>query len=230
LAALIMITLLALSGTSSSSVAVGKREPPPRPKINTASQVKQLFTGIPQQGAVLGDKKAPVTLQFFGDLECKEAKQFVLGALPLLMRKWVRKGQLQIVYRAKQEETIWPDIFNHQEVAVFAAGAQDRAWQYLDVFYHEQGIEFTRYAIDHFLQAIATEVPGLDFARWTAERQDPAFTREVKRDGAIVHRRHIHYTPAFLIGPTGGAAEPLLHFSFTETAGFDEAIERLLPA
>ena len=152
----------------------------------------------------------------------------MLGVLPLLIRKWVRGGKLRIVYRAHQEETVWPEIYDNQEVAALAAGEQGKAWQYFDIFYHHQGPEFTRYAIDHFLQAIAREAPGLDFARWTADRHDPRLTRQVKRDGQMAKVRRIYFTPAFLIGPTGGHAMPLLHFTFTETPAFDEAIERLL--
>ncbi len=38
--------------------------------------------GIPQSGNTLGAPNAPVTLQYFGDLECPICKEFTLGALP----------------------------------------------------------------------------------------------------------------------------------------------------
>jgi hypothetical protein len=37
-----------------------------------------------------------------------------------------------------------------------------------------------------------------------------------------------HYTPAFLIGPTGGALKPLLHFALTEPLAFEEAFREAL--
>lgn len=192
--------------------------------------VEALFAGIPQQSAALGNSTAPVTLQFFGDLECPEARQVMLGVMPLLIRKWVRGGELRIVYRPRKAETIWPDIYAKEEVAALAAGGQGKAWQYLDVFYHRQGPEFTRYAISHFRQAIAEKVPGLDLAKWRAAQRKPSLGREVKRDAQLASARGIRQTPAFLIGPTGGHAMPLLHFTFTETPAFDEVIERLLRA
>jgi protein-disulfide isomerase len=199
-------------------------------ETRSAGRIATLFAGLPQHGALLGSPTAPVTLQFFGDLECKEARQFVLGALPILIRKWVRGDVLRIRYRAHPEETIWPDIYNHQQVAALAAGRQGEMWQYLDVFYHEQGPEFHRYAIDHFLRTIAREVPGLDFREWTAARREPGLTRLLEGDRRVGQEHRIHFTPAFLVGPTGGRAEPLLHFSFTETAAFDEVIEEALKA
>lgn len=233
LAGSVMVVLMALSGSPSSSTPPSRQVRQtfhPSPEVRDVKQIKALFAGIPQHGPVLGSPKAPVTLQFFGDLECKEARLFVLGALPILIGKWVRKGVLRIRYRANPEETIWPDIYNHQQVAALAAGQQDEMWQYLDVFYHEQGPEFHRYAIDHFLRAIAHEVPGLDFKAWTADRREPGLTQQLKRDRRVAREHRIHLTPAFLIGPTSGTAEPLLHFSFTETAAFDEVIEEALKA
>jgi protein-disulfide isomerase len=236
-AGLVMAVLIASSSSSSPSQPVAREaryrlpneESTVRKEAGRAG-IKALFAGIPQRGAVLGDPRAPVTLQFFGDLECKEAKQVMLGVLPLLIRKWVRGGELRIVYRAHQEETIWPDIYDNQEVAALAAGELGKTWEYLDTFYHHQGPEFSRYAIDHFLRAIAGEVPGMNFAKWTAERRNPSLLAQVKRDGQLARHRGIHFTPAFLIGPTGGRAMPLLHFTFTETPAFDEVIERLLRA
>ena len=229
-AALSMAVLATATQGDSSST------PREKPRLHRAvskdatRRTEALFAGIPQHGAVLGNPSAPVTLQFFGDLECKQARQFVLGALPLLVRSWVRDGDLRIEYRANPEETIWRDIYNHQQVAALAAGMQGKAWNYLDFFYHEQGPEFSRYATAHFLRAIASQVPGLDIAKWAEDRHRPALTEHLKQDRSVALQHSIHYTPAFLIGPTSGTPAPLLHFSLTETAAFDEAIEAVLHA
>jgi hypothetical protein len=69
-----------------------------------------------------------------------------------------------------------------------------------------------------------------DFARWMTAHRKPSLARQVERDAHLAEARRIYFTPAFLIGPTGGPAKPLLHFTFTETPAFDEAIERLLRA
>lgn len=230
LAMAIMVALLAVSDAPSSSPA------PRQPRLHqpvdegAARRIETLFAGIPQQGPALGDPKAPVTLQFFADLECPEARRFVIGALPFVIRKWVRGGKLRIEYHSVPAETVWPDIFNHQQVAALAAGRQGRLWEYLDFFYHEQGPEYTRYAIDHFLQARAREVRGLDFAEWMEDRHERVLSRRVKEDRRMARERGIRLTPAFLIGPTGGAPEQLLRFSLTEPSAFDEAIERVMEA
>lgn len=230
LAGLVMVALGVSSSPSSRSPS--KATPVSFSTDESATRrIEALFAGIPQRGASLGRPKAPVTLQFFGDLECPEARQLVLGALPVVIRKWVRRGNLRIVYRAYPAETLWPEIFNRQEGAALAAGEQGMLWQYLDFFYHEQGPEFTRYATEHFLMAIAGEVPRLDFARWMTERgghRESALVHRVQADRHLAHRYGIHETPAFMIGPTGDKARHLPHFSLTESAAFDEAVEGVL--
>lgn len=228
LAALIMVVLATISGSSSSSEPLRRMRLHPPIGESAARRIEALYAGVPQHGAILGKVKAPVTLQFFGDLECKEARQFVLGALPFLVRHWVRDGKLRIVYRPNPEETTWTQIYAHQESATLAAGEQKQAWQYLDFFYHEQGPEFTRYATTHFLRAIAQEVPGLNLAKWSKTRNDQVFIPQLAHDLHLANSRNIYYTPAFLIGPTGERPRRLLHFSLTETAAFDEAIEEAL--
>lgn len=231
LAGAIMVALIGLTGSSSSSEPVGHATSPDRlADGGIKRRIDALFAGLPQHGAILGKTDAPVTLQFFGDLECPEARQLVLGALPFVIRKWVRKGDLRIVYRAYPAETIWPEIFNRQEAAALAAGEQGMLWQYLDFFYHEQGPEYTRYATEHFLGAIAGEVSGLNFARWTGERngREGALVRRVEADRHLAHRYGIGETPAFMVGPTGGRATHLWHFSLTEPLAFDEAVEGVL--
>jgi hypothetical protein len=239
LAGIVMAALLAVSHSSSPSESVARTREGPEPrsfspgeKAAAERRIEALYAGIPQHGEVLGRPGAPVTLQLFADLECREAHQFALGALPFLVRHWVRDGKLRIVYRGYPEETVWPDIFNHQQAAALAAGRQGKLWQYVDLFYHRQGPEFVRYAITPFLEAMARGVRGLDLERWRAERHEKALVRRVRADvrlGAEYGLRPHHWlTPAFFVGPTGGPAKPLLHFSLTESGEFDEAIEGVL--
>jgi protein-disulfide isomerase len=239
LALALMAILVTTSSSSSRSEPAPqvRHEVPGAPsaqseKTAAARRVAALFGGIPQSGAALGNPDAPATMHFFADLECLEARQFVLGALPFVVRRWVRGGELRIVYHGFAAETVWPEIFKDQQTAALAAGRQGKLWQYMDFFYHRQGPEFTRYAIAHFLVAMAEDVQGLDLDRWHAAWRDQGLALKVKADVRLGRRYGLRplrpYTPAFFVGPTGGPARPLLHFSLTESAAFDEAIEGVL--
>jgi hypothetical protein len=192
-------------------------------------RTEALLGGVPQQGAALGDPKAPVTLQLFGDLQCAEVRQTMLGAIPVLIRHWVRDGKLRIVYRSIQTDTHDGPEFREQHVAALAAGQQGKMWTFIDLFYREQQPQNTGYVDDDFLEGIA-EQAGVDLRRWAEEREAEGWASEIESDEALFWSTEFsrRITPLFLIGPTGGEAHPLNHFSFEESKVFDEAIRALL--
>jgi len=192
-------------------------------------RTEALLAGIPQRGAALGDPQAPVTLQLFGDLQCAEVRQVMLGAIPVLIRHWVRDGKLRIVYRSIQSDTHDTAEFLSQQIGALAAGPQGKMWTFVDLFYREQQPVFTNYADDAFLERIA-EQAGVDLRGWAEEREANGWAREIESHEALYWSKGFpeRTTPSFLIGPTGGQARPLLHFAFGESKVFDEAIKELL--
>ncbi len=193
-------------------------------------QVDGLLTGIPQSGNALGSPTAPVTLQYFGDLECPICRKFTLGPLPSIINRWVRPGELRIEYLSLETATHEPEIFKEQQVAALAAGSQDRMWNYLELFYHEQGTEDSGYVNAGYLRGLAQQVPGLKLAEWDKARSDPTFNEEVNRDAELAEVDKMTGTPAFEIGHTGGATKLVQSSPLSEPANFDEAIEQQLKA
>lgn len=200
-------------------------------QTGAARRTYYLLTGIPQHGTELGDPKAPVTLQFFGDLQCRDSRKVMLGALPILIRRFVRPGKLKIVYRSMETDTRNAGglvEFMDQQGAALAAGRQDKLWNFIDVFYREQGPEFTGYVTDRFLRLIAVQ-SGLDLARWQKARE-PIWRWEpsLDADEALRVAMGVDSTPSFLIGPSGESPRRLLHVGFEDPAVFEEAIEEML--
>src|SRR3954468_8982064 len=62
-------------------------------KVVDAGQVTARFKGIPQNGLVLGNPKAPVTFVEFADLKCPICRDYTLSAFPTLVDKYVRTGK-----------------------------------------------------------------------------------------------------------------------------------------
>jgi protein-disulfide isomerase len=190
-------------------------------------RTEKLLAGLPQHGALLGEPKAPVTLQFFGDLQCKESRQVMLGALPFLIRHWVREGKLRILFRsAKADTPEWPE-FRNQQIAALAAGGQGGMWTFVDLFYREQQPEYSHYADDAFLEGIARQA-ALDLRAWGAERASDRWAIKIESDEVMGKSKGLESTPSFLIGLTGRRARVLRHFSLNEPKVFDEAIRELL--
>jgi protein-disulfide isomerase len=229
LSSALLIGVIAVASSGGSSAAQRQLVIPREP--NAAARTYALLSGIPQHGSVLGYRKAPVTLQFFGDLQCKDSRRVILGALPFLIRQWVRPGKLQIRFRSIETDTAhaggWFE-FREQQSAALAAGRQGELWNFIDVFYRDQGPEFTGYVDEAFLNQVAQRA-GLDMERWEKVRQSPEnWAPRLEKDEEVLAKAEgVLSTPSFLIGPTGGVARPLRHFGLEEPGVFEEAIRGL---
>ena len=165
----------------------------------TAAEVSSLLAGIRQQGSTLGDPKAPVTLQYFADLQCPFCRRFTLLVLPSLIRRYVRSGELKIEYRSVETATHDTETFRVQQIAALAAGEQNKMWNFVDLFYHEQSRENSGYVNERYLQGLAQQVPGLDLIAWTAARSDPELARQLARDERTALAVNLNRTPSFLV-------------------------------
>jgi protein-disulfide isomerase len=222
-AAMIAVILIATSVGGS---------PPPRPGSTQAATAEQavnaLLAGIPQAANVLGNPTAPVTLQWYGDLECPYCKEFTLGALPSIIEKWVRTGELKIEYRSMKTATHNRQVFETQQIAALAAGEQNKMWHYIELFYQEQGGEGSGYVTESYLQGLASQVPGLNLPQWTADRSNPELAKQVATDRHAVRSAGFRGTPAFLIGRGRGAMRKIERASWTNPRSFNEDIEEQL--
>jgi protein-disulfide isomerase len=221
---IIAIILVATGGGGSSKA--------PKPESSAAKQadaeVVALLQGIPQNGITLGNPNAPVTIQYYGDLECPFCKQFTLGALQPIIKKYVRTGKVKIEYRSMQTATRERETFQTQQVAALAAGKQNLMWHYLELFYHEQGEEGSGYVTESYLQGLAAQIPGLKLSDWSSARNDPAYANQVIADAQAANQTGFTGTPSFLIGKTGGPTQKIENPSFTDAGQFETAIEKLL--
>jgi protein-disulfide isomerase len=214
---------IASGGGSKKTVTAGSHE-----SNATVAEVKTLIDGIPQSGNTLGDPNAPVTLRYFGDLECPICKEFTLEVLPTLIPKFVRTGKLKIEYHSLETATREPEIFKDQQEAAYAAGKQNLAWYFIETFYHEQGEEDSGYVNEKYLQGIAAQVPGLNLSDWSAARSEPTYSNEVEHDAQAANAAGFTGTPSFELGKTGGTLEKFEPGTYTEAAPYEAAIEKLL--
>jgi protein-disulfide isomerase len=222
----IVVVLVATGGGSKKGIPASKHE-----RNSVVNEVTALVGGIPQNGNVLGSPTAPVSLQYFGDLECPICQKFTLGALPTIISKWVRTGKMKIEYRSLETATREPEVFKSQQVAALAAGKQNKAWNFIETFYHEQGEEDSGYVTEKYIQNIASQVPGLNLAQWTTDRGNQELANEVTvTDAQAASNAGFDGTPSFLIGHTGGTMSKV-EYSNPEEPGFiNEAVEKLLKA
>jgi hypothetical protein len=213
---LVAISVSAIAGLSSrhsSSAQVNK-------------EVSQLLSGIPQSGDTLGQASAPITLQIFGDLESEDVRTFVVWLLPDIIREWVRTNIVKIQYRSFMTASLpYPSAFMSQQVAALAAGAQDRLWNFIETFYHEQGREHTRYVNETYLNGIARQVLGLNRQEWENDRENSQLAKQVTMDDDIA-QTVFRDVPSFVIGRTGGKLIPWQGYRLYEEPGIKKDFTR----
>jgi protein-disulfide isomerase len=226
--ALVVVTTGLIAVPTAAGGRPGGRVAETQQALSAAAKVERLLHGIPQSGNVLGYRHAPVTLQVFGDLECRICREFALGAQIGLIRRYVRTGKLQIVDRSLETATRRLATFVRQQVAALAAGVQKKMWYFVELFFREQGQEDSGYVTEAYLAGLARQIHGLNMAEWTAERNNPVFVAEIANDAQVADQRGFEGTPAFLIGETGGHLRRLEDPSLEEPSDFEAAIRRLL--
>src|SRR5207249_689287 len=172
---------------------------PGRP-VPGAARALALLHGIPQSEATLGDPRAPVTLVEFADLQCPTCASFAEGALPQIIRRYVRSGRVRLMLSAL--DTIGHDSERAARVA-YAIGEQDRLFQFVALMYANQGSENTSYVTDVYLRALAGAIPGVNVGRALAARNGAGPSRELAQARALASRFHVSVTPSFLLYRTG---------------------------
>jgi protein-disulfide isomerase len=225
--AIVVVVVVGIAIATGSGKSKTIKSGTPQANANVA-QVSTLLNGIPQNGNTIGNPNAPVTLKYYGDLECPICKEFTLGVLPTVIPKYVRTGKLKIEYHSLETATREPEVFKTQQVAALAAGKQKRAWDFIELFYHEQGEEDSGYVNESYLQGLASQIPGLSLADWTTARSDPTYSNEVAADAQAANQAGFTGTPSFELGKTGGTLQKLEAGTFTEAGPYEAAIEKQL--
>jgi protein-disulfide isomerase len=227
-AAVVIVAVVIIAIATGSSSGHHQNKEGSKANQSQIAEVSKLLNGIEQKGNVLGKENAPVTLEYFGDLECPVCRSFTLGALPLIIEQWVREGKLRIEYRSLETATHEPEIFRTQQVAALAAGKQNKMWNYVELFYHEQGEEGTEYVTEEYLHKLAVGVPGLNITKWKADRNDTALANQIAEDQQAATAQGFGGTPSFLLGHTGGAMSKFEAESLTDPTSFNNAIQKLI--
>jgi protein-disulfide isomerase len=207
LAVAVVAVLIAVSSSGSSSPSTPKT---PQQASQVANQVNGSLAGIPQAATTLGSPQAKVTVTEFGDLQCPVCRDFALGSETQLIANEVKSGQVKLVYKSLQTATADPATFGVQQASALAAGKQSKAWNYILLFYHEQGAEGSGYVTPSFLNGLAAQIPGLNFARWQNDRKNPALLAQVQADENSAQAQGFTATPSITIQGPKGSAPPIV--------------------
>jgi len=187
---------------------------------DTAAVNKEL-AGIPQSGMTIGDPKAKVTLFEYGDLQCPACKAFAEQALPDIIDTRVRTGDAKLTFR---NYIIISDESKPAGAAAIAAGKQGRGWNFVELFYRNQGEERSGYVTDDFLTELARGAGVANIARWNTDRKSQAVLNEVSKSTSEAEELNFSSTPSFAVsGPNTSGIQPLIGLG--SAADIEEAID-----
>lgn len=190
-------------------------------KLENVATVSAELRGVPQNGMTLGKRSAEVTLVEFGDLQCPVCKGFAEDVIPEVVDSKVRSGEAKIEFR---NFTIISEESIPAAAAAIAAGKQGRGWNFVELFYRNQGLEASGYVNDEFLTQVAkgAGVPNID--RWNKDRKRTSVLNQVKSETDEAESLGLSGTPSFVItGPNAQGKEVLGTPGSAE--GLEEAIE-----
>jgi protein-disulfide isomerase len=210
------------SGTSSTLPTVGNAATGLPGSTDIAAQL----AGIPQHGMTLGAPKAPVTLVEYIDLQCPICREFETTVMPDIIAKYVKTEKVKI--EARVLKFIGTDSERGRD-AMLAAAEQNKAFNFSQVLYANQGTENTGWLTDDMIGQIAASVPGMKVHDLLSARNSSA----VKSQGAKFDQQgaadKVPGTPTIYVGPSGQKGTVVNLKSASDEQSVVDAITQALP-
>jgi protein-disulfide isomerase len=203
----VVIILISQSGGSSSSSSA------PPANVKGVAQVNHELQGLQQSGTTLGSPGAAVTVIEYGDPQCSSCKFFSENVAPQLLDTEVRPGHAK--YEFRPFLIIGPDSKPAMKGAL-AAGDQNRFWNFLQLFYLNQGGENSGYVTDSFMTGIAKGAGVPDINKWNSSRNDPKWDAVIQQGSSQANSFGFSGTPSIVVQgpkgqkPIGGSSIPTL--------------------
>lgn len=205
-AALVVVVLIVVIGGSGKSgnettagTQVGTPEAVEQGDVAGVQETKDMLAGLPQNGLTLGEKDAPVQIIEFVDLQCPFCKDHQLDVQPKIINDVVKTGKAKITLAPIA--FLGPDSTDGRVVLARMAG-KDKAWDFVNLWYWNQGNEGTGYATDAYIKGLLAKIPGTSAADVDRE-PDAEITKRLDEVDTWQKDLKVSSTPTFYVGKTG---------------------------
>lgn len=149
-------------------------------RVEGVGAAQRIFGGQQQAGDRLGSPDAPVTIQVFNDLQCRNCREAFLAVVPTLAEEYVRPGEAKLLMRH------YSVARRQLELGFFgaeAAAEQGYGWQFTYLFFVNQD-EAERFGVgDRFMGSLAASIGDLDVPLW-----QQVFDEESEAEGPLARR------------------------------------------
>jgi protein-disulfide isomerase len=189
-AALLIVVVAIVLGTHSKA-----KTPTTSAAVAAAAAPAAYLTGLPQHGKVLGKPGAPATLYVFEDPQCPYCRDWSLGDLESVVKNYVRPGTVKLSWEGI---AIVGDNSVAGLKAAYAAGEQNKLWQFVDQLYQRQGAENSGWISDPVLRDAAA-VAGADPGALMAAAGSSSVQRQLDAAARQATAFHVDHTPDFVV-------------------------------
>lgn len=193
-----VVVLVVLTGGKDVGEGAGRN---PDSRVAGVTETAKLLDGIPQEGLTLGNPGAPVSIIEFIDLQCPYCAQHQNLEQPKVIREVIRTGQAKITFVPLA--FIGPDS-EVGRIVMLRLALKDRAWNFANLLFLNQGAENSGYMTDAYLQRLVAEIPGTvpaDASRTTDQTLDSGRAQADTLGQAILTEEDAG-TPYFIVGPS----------------------------
>jgi protein-disulfide isomerase len=150
--------------------------------LQGSQEANNLFKGIPQKGLVLGDPKAPVTMEMFIDVQCPVCDDYEVNHLSTVVQNYIRPGKVQL----------------HLQPWAFLG------FNYAKVLYDNQGQEESGWLTGQMMANIAASTTGLNLQKWQTATNGSGAQSVANAVDRLATTKKVQGTPTIFVGCTGG--------------------------
>ncbi len=190
-----------------------------------AAAVHTMFAGIPQSGLTLGSPSAPVKMIEYIDLQCPYCQQFETQVFPDLVTKYIRTGKMSV--EARTLDFIGPASSLGRK-AMIAAGRQNKAFNFAELLYDNQGTENTGWLDDAMVARAAESIPGLDPRQLWHDRTSSDVAQQASTIDSQQSKDGVTSTPTIYVGKAGATPKQVTLSSPTDKQSVVQAIDAAL--
>jgi protein-disulfide isomerase len=170
---------------------------------------------------MLGQAAAKVTMVVFEDFKCPNCKNFEDNTMPTLQSKYIDTGKVKVYHI--NFPFIGPDSTTAAEAAECVNLQKGAAGynQFATYLFRAQGDERTQWATASKLEDIASNIEGLDAAKFKTCLESGATKPQVDTDSALATKTGVNSTPSVFINGVLAADYSVA----TVSAAIDKALQ-----
>ncbi|MCB0873399.1 MAG: thioredoxin domain-containing protein [Actinobacteria bacterium] len=177
----------------------------------SATEVATLLKDIPQNGAVLGNPDAPVTIVEFVDFKCPVCAAASEDLVPKIIDRYVKPGDAKLELRpillgaeANQGTSVLGADSEIGALGALAIADQNLMWNYAEVLFRNQGNENDSWLNRDLVRSVVGAV-GADTAKWDTEYDGNGVVERLLANNDAATAAQYQGTPHFQVTGPGGS-------------------------